>query len=124
MADIVLLATSDWDHPLWTNKQHVACALAELGHRVLYVDSLGVRGPRVDRSDSGRILRRQHPHPWPNLARTTQSPTQSPQDATRVGTIHTGTTNPQGIQIQHSMAQFGQRASHMLLVGPERMIPV
>ena len=58
MADIVLLATSDWDHPLWTNKQHVACALAELGHRVLYVDSLGVRGPRVDRSDSGRILRR------------------------------------------------------------------
>ena len=58
MADFVLLATSDWDHPLWTNKQHVACALAELGHRVLYVDSLGVRGPRVDRSDSGRILRR------------------------------------------------------------------
>ena len=58
MADIVLLATSDWDHPLWTNKQHVACALADLGHRVLYVDSLGVRGPRVDRSDSGRILRR------------------------------------------------------------------
>ena len=56
MADIVLLATSDWDHPLWTNKQHVACALAELGHRVLYVDSLGVRGPRVDRSDS-------KPHP-------------------------------------------------------------
>ena len=41
MADIVLLATSDWDHPLWTNKQHVACALAELGHRVLYVDSWG-----------------------------------------------------------------------------------
>ena len=58
MADIVLLATADWDHPLWTNKQHVACALAELGHRVLYVDSLGVRGPRVDRADSGRILRR------------------------------------------------------------------
>ena len=41
MADIVLLATSDWDHPLWTNKQHVTCALAELGHRVLYVDSWG-----------------------------------------------------------------------------------
>jgi len=58
MADIVLLATADWDHPLWTNKQHVACALADLGHRVVYVDSLGVRGPRVDRSDSGRILRR------------------------------------------------------------------
>ena len=58
MADFVVLATADWDHPLWTNKQHVAFALADLGHRVLYVDSLGVRGPRVDRSDVGRILRR------------------------------------------------------------------
>ena len=58
MADIVLLATADWDHPLWTNKQHVACALADLGHRVLYIDSLGVRGPRGDRADTGRILRR------------------------------------------------------------------
>ena len=58
MADFVVLSTADWDHPLWTNKQHVAAALADLGHRVLYVDSLGVRGPRVDRSDSGRILRR------------------------------------------------------------------
>ena len=58
MADFVVLATADWDHPLWTNKQHVATALADLGHRVLYVDSLGVRGPRVDRSDLGRILRR------------------------------------------------------------------
>ncbi|KZR85050.1 glycosyltransferase [Synechococcus sp. MIT S9504] len=58
MADFVVLSTADWDHPLWTNKQHVATALADLGHRVLYVDSLGVRGPRVDRSDSGRIFRR------------------------------------------------------------------
>ena len=58
MADFVVLSTADWDHPLWTNKQHVAVALADLGHRVLYVDSLGVRGPRVDRSDSGRILKR------------------------------------------------------------------
>ena len=40
------------------NKQHVACCLSDLGHRVLYVDSLGVRAPRGDRSDIGRILRR------------------------------------------------------------------
>ena len=58
MADFVLLSTADWDHPLWTNKQHVACSLADLGHRVLYVDSLGVRAPRGDRSDAGRIVRR------------------------------------------------------------------
>ena len=58
MADFVVLSTADWDHPLWTNKQHVASALADLGHRVLYIDSLGVRAPRSDRSDWARILRR------------------------------------------------------------------
>ncbi len=67
MADITLIATADWDHPLWTNKQHVACSLAELGHRVLYVESLGLRPPRQGPrgpaaaqagSDRGRIWRR------------------------------------------------------------------
>jgi glycosyltransferase involved in cell wall biosynthesis len=67
MADITLIATADWDHALWTNKQHVACNLAELGHRVLYVDSLGLRPPRQGprgpeaaraASDRGRIWRR------------------------------------------------------------------
>ena len=58
MTDVVLLSTADWDHPLWTNKQHQALSLAALGHRVLYIDSLGVRSPRVDRSDSRRIWRR------------------------------------------------------------------
>lgn len=67
MADITLIATADWDHPLWTNKQHVACSLAELGHRVLYVESLGLRPPRQAArgpaagqagSDRGRIWRR------------------------------------------------------------------
>lgn len=53
-----MLATADWDHPLWTNKQHVALELARLGHRVLYVESLGLRGVRVEASDRRRILRR------------------------------------------------------------------
>ncbi|HJN32958.1 MAG TPA: glycosyltransferase [Prochlorococcus sp.] len=58
MADFVVLSTADWDHPLWTNKQHVAVSLAAAGHRVLYVDSLGLRAPRVGAVDRGRILRR------------------------------------------------------------------
>ena len=29
MADFVVLATADWDHPLWTNKQHTALSLVE-----------------------------------------------------------------------------------------------
>lgn len=58
MADFVLLATADWDHPLWTNKQHTAMSLTDLGHRVLYVESIGLRGARPDRTDVLRILRR------------------------------------------------------------------
>ena len=65
MADVILLATADWDHPLWTNKQHVAVSLADAGHRVLYIDSLGVRGARSDRVDRGRILRRLRRALWP-----------------------------------------------------------
>ena len=48
MADVILLSTADWDHPLWTNKQHLAVSLADAGHRVLYIDSLGVRGAVLD----------------------------------------------------------------------------
>jgi len=58
MADFVVLSTADWDHPLWTNKQHVAFSLAAAGHRVLYIDSLGLRLPRGGAADRGRIIRR------------------------------------------------------------------
>ncbi len=56
--DIVLLSTADWSNPFWTNKQHVAVELARLGHKVLYVDSLGLRAPSLNRSDIFRIFRR------------------------------------------------------------------
>jgi len=56
--DITLLATADWDHPFWTNKQHVAVSLVELGHRVLYIDSLGLRPPTLAPGDRGRVIRR------------------------------------------------------------------
>jgi glycosyltransferase involved in cell wall biosynthesis len=62
MADITLLSTADWDQPLWTNKQHVACELAALGQRVLYVESLGLRSLRAVRpgakADGRRVWRR------------------------------------------------------------------
>ena len=58
MAHIVLIATADWDHPLWTNKQHVACELSNQGHKVLYVESLGIRSPNNTSKDFNRILKR------------------------------------------------------------------
>lgn len=57
-ADIVLLSTADWSNPFWTNKQHVAVELARRGHRVLYVDSLGLRRPSVSRGDFRRVWAR------------------------------------------------------------------
>jgi hypothetical protein len=57
-SDVVLLSTADWDHPLWTNKQHVACSLAALGFRVLYVESLGLRSVQAKGRDLLRIFRR------------------------------------------------------------------
>jgi glycosyltransferase involved in cell wall biosynthesis len=56
--DIVLLSTADWDNPFWTNKQHVAVELARQGHRVLYLDSLGLRRPSASARDLRRVGRR------------------------------------------------------------------
>jgi glycosyltransferase involved in cell wall biosynthesis len=56
--DVVLFSTADWDHPFWTNKQHVASQLAEQGFRVLYVESLGLRRPTAKSRDLVRIASR------------------------------------------------------------------
>ena len=39
MADFVVLATADWDHPLWTNKQHTALTLAAAGGAAIASDA-------------------------------------------------------------------------------------
>jgi len=57
-ADITLFSTADWDNPFWTNKQHVAKEFASQGHRVLYIESIGLRAPTATASDAKRILRR------------------------------------------------------------------
>lgn len=56
--DVILISTADWDHPFWTNKQHVACQLAAAGFRVLYVESLGLRRPSAQGRDVARIFKR------------------------------------------------------------------
>jgi len=54
---VLVLATADWDAPLWTNKQYVALELAR-EFRVTYVESLGLRKVRLSRADVRRVLRR------------------------------------------------------------------
>lgn len=55
---VVLFSTADWDNPFWTNKQHMACKLAEAGFKVFYIESLGLRKVAASKSDIGRIWRR------------------------------------------------------------------
>lgn len=56
---IVLLSTAEWDNPFWTNKQHTACALAQLGYRVFYIESLGLRSPdAAHKRDWKRLFKR------------------------------------------------------------------
>ncbi|GAB2896616.1 glycosyltransferase family 1 protein [Uliginosibacterium flavum] len=57
----ILFATADWDEPYWTNKQHCAKSLAELGTKVLYVESVGLRSPKAGSAkDWGRLWNRLH----------------------------------------------------------------
>lgn len=57
MRPVVILSTADMDAALWTNKQHIAVRLARYCD-VYYVESLGLRQPRISLSDGRRILRR------------------------------------------------------------------
>ena len=57
--DCVLFSTADWDEPYWTNKQHTASIMAARGWRVLYVESVGFRSPKVGSGrDWARLWRR------------------------------------------------------------------
>jgi hypothetical protein len=56
--NIILFSTADWDNPFWTNKQHMAKTFEKFGHKVIYIDSLGIRKPKASKSDFFRILKR------------------------------------------------------------------
>jgi glycosyltransferase involved in cell wall biosynthesis len=55
---VVMLATADWTSRYWTNNQHTAVHLAARGHRVLFVETVGIRRPSVNARDLARIARR------------------------------------------------------------------
>ncbi len=53
----IMFATADWDEPYWTNKQHCAKALSDLGLSVLYVESVGMRAPKLGSMRDWRRLK-------------------------------------------------------------------
>ncbi len=75
--DCLLFSTADWDEPYWTNKQHTARVLARRGWRVLYVESVGFRSPKLSSGkDWARIWRRL----WRGLRSTFIGPTEREQN--------------------------------------------
>lgn len=55
----LLFSTADWDAQYWTNKQYTAKQLSQNGFSVLYVESVGLRPPKIGSSkDWKRIFRR------------------------------------------------------------------
>lgn len=55
----ILFSTADWDARYWTNKQHTAINLASRGIAVLYIESIGLRQPKISSGgDLFRIFRR------------------------------------------------------------------
>lgn len=51
---VVILSTADFDSAVWTNKQHLAVGLSA-DHDVTYIESLGLRQPKLSVSDFRRI---------------------------------------------------------------------
>ena len=56
--DFLIISTADWDSTIQTNKQNVSREIANLGNRVLYVESLGVRKIQIKKKDLLRIFKR------------------------------------------------------------------
>lgn len=57
--NIVIFSTADWNEPYWTNKQHTAKALSNLGHNIIFVESFGLRKPKIGSSkDFSRLKER------------------------------------------------------------------
>lgn len=56
--DIVCVGFNDWETELWTNQHHLMARLAGAGHRVLFIESLGLRRPTVAGRDVSRMARR------------------------------------------------------------------
>ena len=55
--DIVCVGFADWDTDLWTNQHHLMSRLAR-ENRVLFVESIGLRQPRLAGRDLKRMWRR------------------------------------------------------------------
>lgn len=55
--NIICISSADWSNPYWVNQQHVMWRLAK-ENKVLYVESLGLRRPVMQKKDITRMYQR------------------------------------------------------------------
>lgn len=72
-ATVLVLGTADWDQPIATNQHYVVRELCE-EFDVIYVESMGLRRPRVSRDDIRRIQKRVLPSTTPTTANRREVP--------------------------------------------------
>lgn len=77
---VVILSTADFAADVWTNKQHLAVGLASRGVEVVYVESFGLRTPRLAPSDVSRISKR-------IIGRLVARATAQPEQSVRTGNV-------------------------------------
>ncbi|HID56523.1 TPA: glycosyltransferase family 1 protein, partial [Candidatus Poribacteria bacterium] len=53
--DIIIVSSDDWGIGLKTSKYHLATKMALFNNRVLFVESTGLRSPKLSRFDLRRI---------------------------------------------------------------------
>lgn len=51
----LFFSSADWDAPYWTNKQHTAKTIANYGHTVIFIESIGIRRPSFNSRDIKRM---------------------------------------------------------------------
>jgi glycosyltransferase involved in cell wall biosynthesis len=56
--DICCLASADWREGMWVNCHHIFSRLAAAGHRVLFIESTGLRAPSAGAADVAKTARR------------------------------------------------------------------
>ena len=55
---VTVLSTADWASDVWTNKQYLTQGLVDAGYGVTYIESLGLRRPRLSSHDLSRLMSR------------------------------------------------------------------
>lgn len=74
MSKIRVLGTADWNAPIATNQHYVVQIMLDLGHQVVFQESIGLRSPELSSKDIKRMFRRIFPSAGQRVRKERQVP--------------------------------------------------